>query len=191
MFCEYCGRDQSLNQCRHQFPLRTGERVLLLSILIFFSMAYYIILPEIMRPLKDGYMFYGYLGLLTSLTLYTLLGYLFKRPYLAFFFHCHQDKKKSLKWFKRLFPLCLRCLGILIGIFLTGLLIVSHFPWWGYLVLAIPLIIDGHYQQYTDYVSSPTKRLITGILFGPTVGFIYATTFYLMISLLHYFNPFV
>lgn len=38
--------------------------------------------------------------------------------------------------------------------------------WYGYVVLMIPLIIDGFVQLKTQYQSTNARRFVTGVLFG-------------------------
>lgn len=79
--------------------------------------------------------------------------------------HCREDRSFHYKGVK--FPLCARCTGELAGI-IGGMVIYTVFrlAWYGYLMLMIPLIIDGFIQLKTQYQSTNTRRFITGVLFG-------------------------
>lgn len=79
--------------------------------------------------------------------------------------HCRDDRSFHYKGVK--FPLCARCTGELSGI-ICGMAIYAFFQmsWYGYVVLMIPLIIDGFVQLKTQYQSTNARRFVTGVLFG-------------------------
>ncbi len=93
-----------------------------------------------------------------------------------FDFFCHQIPERSLQFNGEVFPVCFRCSGIYIGIFIsylsvivskrfnkispnrkTGLLLVF---------LTIPLVIDGFGNYFKMWNSSGEIRMITGLLLG-------------------------
>ncbi|MEC9485436.1 MAG: DUF2085 domain-containing protein [Candidatus Izemoplasma sp.] len=191
MFCRQCGRDIKENACIHAVPLKVFERIILISIMMFLSMSAFIILPKVYLPLSHHAVLYGYFALSSVLVFVTLLGYILKRPYLAALFNCHQKSSRSLSMLTRLFPICVRCLGIMVGIAMTGILIYWQIYYWVYLILGLPLVIDGYLQHNSHYQSTQIKRFITGLLFGPTVVLIYSMALYLLIILLNYLNPFL
>lgn len=86
---------------------------------------------------------------------------------------CHQRPDRSFFIKGRQLPLCARCTGILIGYFL-GVIIAfitkCSFHQF-YLLLLIPMIVDGTIQQRYMIESNNLRRLITGILGG--IGIIY------------------
>jgi uncharacterized membrane protein len=83
-------------------------------------------------------------------------------------FGCHQRPDRSLFIRGKQFPICARCTGELIGIILTPFVyaFLKRFPIWVFLILLIPLIIDGLVQAKTKYESNNIRRLLTGFLFG-------------------------
>jgi len=67
------------------------------------------------------------------------------------------------------FPLCYRCTFVLLSFFITFVLIykkekinIKNI----YLILLLPLIIDGSLQTFCSIESNNLRRSITGILFG-------------------------
>ncbi|MCK9493144.1 MAG: DUF2085 domain-containing protein, partial [Acholeplasmataceae bacterium] len=54
-----------------------------------------------------------------------------------------------------------------LGIIITPLISILPFNKLYVLIGLVPLIIDGSLQKYRNYESNHTKRLITGLLFGP------------------------
>ena len=69
------------------------------------------------------------------------------------------------------FPLCWRCLFIVIGAFIGGIAIPKFHlhpiaMFFGGIALCIPCLIDGLVQRFTNYISSNLKRGITGFLAG-------------------------
>lgn len=54
-------------------------------------------------------------------------------------------------------------MGIILGIILWFFIKLNIVI---YVILMIPLIIDGTVQMFTKYESNNTKRFITGVLFG-------------------------
>lgn len=88
---------------------------------------------------------------------------------------CHAMPERSFHYHGKVFPICARCTGELVGI-LMGILIVCIF---GYpklriaILMMIPLILDGTLQRLTSYESRNRRRLITGILFGIAIVFIF------------------
>lgn len=98
-----------------------------------------------------------------------MLSWLYK--WLPIIFGCHCLSERSFFYKGRQFPICARCTGELIGIFigLIGWWLIQ-LPFYYYLLMLIPLVLDGTIQMFTKYHSSNTKRLLTGILFG--YGFI-------------------
>ena len=97
---------------------------------------------------------------------------------------CHRMPSRTL-WISEIpMGLCSRCSGIYLS--LLAILALS-FPYKELfqkkyikvaLVLLLPLILDGTFQLLGFYLSNNTIRLITGLLFGFSVGYIliYFTT---------------
>lgn len=80
---------------------------------------------------------------------------------------CHQFSDRSFHVGIRQYPVCARCTGIYVGIFI-GLLsaIFYKLPLNVCIVLLLPMLLDGYIQLKTSYNSNNIKRLITGLLFG-------------------------
>lgn len=107
---------------------------------------------------------------------------LFRREYLPLFFGCHQNPCRSFHLFNKPLPICARCTGIALGIVLALLLTMQAIAWWWFLVMTLPLIIDGTVQRMTDYQSNNAKRFISGLLFAPGLITVYAGFHYILIS---------
>ena len=104
----------------------------------------------------------------------TILDIWTKKDYLAVFFGCHQNTSRSFHIKHYTLPICARCTGIYIGIFAyTIILIFISPPWYVYLILGIPLIVDGLLQRFAHIPSTPLRRLVTGIMFGSVVIFLF------------------
>lgn len=87
--------------------------------------------------------------------------------YLPVIFGCHCREERTLSYNGKKFPICARCTGELVGI-IFGILanIYVKFSMYTYLILLIPMIMDGTIQLKTKYESTNRKRFITGFLFG-------------------------
>ena len=86
---------------------------------------------------------------------------------------CHQIPERSFHIKGKQFPLCARCTGILFG-YILGIIIAcvtscSNYLW--FLLLIIPMVIDGGRQILLKKESNNCRRFITGILGG--IGIIY------------------
>lgn len=87
--------------------------------------------------------------------------------WLPIFFGCHCRPDRSFFISGKQFPICARCTGELVGMFLC--IFSYHFIKFKisiYILLMIPLILDGFIQLLTNYESTNLKRFITGLLFG-------------------------
>lgn len=98
----------------------------------------------------------------------TLLGHLFKKNYLAIFFGCHDRCDRSFSKLHHIIPVCGRCTGIYFGFILSIGLSYLNLPFYYYIPFALPLIVDG-FIQLKGIESTPFRRLITGVLFGPAM----------------------
>ena len=87
--------------------------------------------------------------------------------WLPIIFGCHCLDERSFHYKGKKFPICARCTGELVGIFVS---LFSCFffmlPVWVCILIMIPLIVDGTVQMFTKYESNNLKRVITGFLFG-------------------------
>ena len=93
------------------------------------------------------------------------------KKFLGIAFMCHQIPERSFVINGKQFPLCARCTGILFGYF-CGIVIAvitrcGNYPFF----FLIPMIIDGGIQQILKIESNNIRRLVTGILGG--IGIIY------------------
>lgn len=87
---------------------------------------------------------------------------------LRYMFFCHRMPERSFFFKGHQFPICARCTGILIG-YIIGILYLIFYNKLSYifeLLLMVPLLIDGIGQYRGYFVSTNTRRLITGILGG-------------------------
>ena len=91
----------------------------------------------------------------------------FFAKWLPIFFGCHCIPERSFFIKGKQFPICSRCTGILVGIFLA---ICTFFfvqiPIYYLIIMTIPMIIDGSVQAKTKYESNNKLRFFTGLLFG-------------------------
>lgn len=95
------------------------------------------------------------------------------KKFLAIAFMCHQMPERSFFIRGQQFPLCARCTGILVG-YLIGLILgcITRFEGYlNFLVLIVPMLIDGGIQLVFKVESNNCRRFITGILGG--IGIIY------------------
>lgn len=87
--------------------------------------------------------------------------------WLPIIFGCHCMDSRSFHYKGKKFPICARCTGELIGIFIGILIYIIFKPGWQLsCILLIPMIVDGFIQNLTTYESNNLKRVITGTLFG-------------------------
>lgn len=130
-----------------------------------------------------NYMLSGAISLSIITTILFLIYYTLKRNYIAIFYGCHQKTSRTFHYRNHYFVLCARCTGIQLGIFLSLVLALVDANHLFYLLLAIPMLIDGILQHKTKYVSNNLKRVITGILFGPSLVILFGGFYYFMLYL--------
>lgn len=87
--------------------------------------------------------------------------------WLPIIFGCHCRPDRSIFFHGKKFPICARCTGELIGIVVGAVI----FPFvkltvFQYVILLLPLIIDGFAQLLLPYTSTNFRRCLTGVLFG-------------------------
>ena len=89
-----------------------------------------------------------------------------KRTFFLCFCHRRPDRSFFLK--ERQFPLCSRCTGILAGcVIAISLTTVSWIPDpTAYVIMLAPVVFDGTGQALGLWISTNTRRLITGIFGG-------------------------
>lgn len=90
----------------------------------------------------------------------------------AKYWGCHQMPERSYHIGSYQFPVCARCMGIILGYICAIFLIVI-----GYniclmtsILICVPMVIDGTVQFLTKYESKNYRRLYTGTCAG--LGFI-------------------
>lgn len=81
---------------------------------------------------------------------------------------CHQIPERSIFVCGYQFPVCSRCMGIMIGGILSIILAVSGvlLSLWISCIIIFPMIIDGGIQYKFNVMSTNLRRILTGILFG-------------------------
>ncbi len=79
---------------------------------------------------------------------------------------CHQKASRSYFIKRYQMPICSRCFGLSIGYLLAILAYNNEIPLLIFILMPIPLILDGLIQLKTAYESTNLKRLITGIIAG-------------------------
>lgn len=83
--------------------------------------------------------------------------------------YCHQRLDRSFTMNGNEMPFCARDVGIFLGLALGMLIIMMirpRFRFWLFLVLVVPIILDGGMQLLGLYESNNAMRLITGTLGG-------------------------
>lgn len=100
--------------------------------------------------------------------------------YLFYSTLCHQMPSRSLFLLGEKIPVCVRCFGIYLGLFLALIFLflrksIVNIPNKKEVILIIflvlPMAVDGFVQLLTSYQSNNPLRFITGLLFG--IGIIY------------------
>ena len=86
---------------------------------------------------------------------------------------CNGLASRAPHFFGICFPLCYRCLFIVLGCFIT--LIICYrkkvkISLWIILLCVIPMIFDGGIQTFFGIISTNVRRSITGGLFGFGIG---------------------
>ncbi len=84
---------------------------------------------------------------------------------------CNKQRKRAPVIFGYVFPLCYRCIGLIIGglsgcfLYNNGVLNYKNNPFI-IIILGLPFLLDVLAQQIFKKESTNGKRLLTGILFG-------------------------
>ncbi len=81
---------------------------------------------------------------------------------------CHQIPERSFFIKGYQFPVCARCAGIITGYLfaLSSLCFIIDIPVWFYVILLVPMGLDGSIQYLTHYRSTNIKRFFTGFIAG-------------------------
>ena len=101
--------------------------------------------------------------------------------YLSGDYMCHQHSNRSFFINGNQMPYCARCTGIFLGLsfgFLVGALYRVRVGFALYILLVIPLALDGMLQLITPYESTNLTRIITGNLAGTFSSLIFAYVYY-------------
>lgn len=186
MYCEFCGRKHNGScECLKTTKLRNIDKIFLFLFVmglppIFFILGY--------LDQNESFYYLQTSAIILSIFMivFTALYYLFKLPYLALFFNCHQYCNRSFKIGSSYFPICYRCSGIYLGIFSTLIASLFYTNVYLFIALGVPMTIDGLLQKYTTYESTTIKRFITGFLFGPSLVAFYGLGNYLVIYVIDY-----
>jgi len=105
-----------------------------------------------------------------------------------FKYFCHQKTERSFKINKHQFPVCARCTGFYISIFVYTILamnitiIYTDYTTIISILLLIPFIIDGITQLFELRESNNILRLITGLLGGFGLMILFKTLKFIFIS---------
>lgn len=81
---------------------------------------------------------------------------------------CHQRPDRSFFFHGKQFPVCARCMGLLLG-YAAGVVLAvltkgnGYKIWW---VLVLPMLVDGVLQLVWNVESNNIRRVITGFLAG-------------------------
>jgi len=84
---------------------------------------------------------------------------------------CNMRKERAPKFFGFVFPLCYRCVGLIVGGLLGSIAysnsVINYKNNLTFIsILGLPFLLDTLAQNMFKKNSTNTKRLLTGILFG-------------------------
>jgi len=87
---------------------------------------------------------------------------------LTAFVPCHRRPDRSIHFRGKPFPLCARCMSILLGFLAVPILffLPKTIPLWMGMVLQIPMVIDGVTQKLKWRESTNFLRVVTGGMSG-------------------------
>lgn len=179
MTCQKCGRDSG---CLHKETISNKEIYSIVAIIMILSQGMASLFETSILLQQSTMYFIGSIVLISINLLLLISYYFFHKQYIALFYGCHQKKERSIHIKKTPFILCSRCMGILIGIFFTPIVLLLDVHYYYLLLLMIPLLVDGLLQYLTTYQSNHFKRITTGFLFS--FGFVFV--FGLITSYGHY-----
>ncbi|PEC22651.1 DUF2085 domain-containing protein [Bacillus cereus] len=99
---------------------------------------------------------------------------------------CHRRSERSFLKLQKYIPLCARCTGMFIGIFMFPIyfFIASSYTLSPVLAFCaqIPLLIDGFTQKWKWRSSTNLLRVITGILSGNGMGLLISSSIIWILS---------
>ncbi len=82
---------------------------------------------------------------------------------------CNGDVRRAPRIYGIVFPLCYRCTGVLLGLFIKP----PFFQIWLALLLVLPMLLDGGRQYFLGRESTNPRRILTGIMFGVGVRMLF------------------
>lgn len=94
--------------------------------------------------------------------------------FFQYLFLCHRLPSRSFFLKGVQFPICARCTGICIG-YVIGIILAffNVLPFFYALILTIPMVVDGTGQLFNRWISNNNRRLVTGILGGVGIVFMF------------------
>jgi len=103
---------------------------------------------------------------------------------------CHRKPERSFHLKGHQFPVCARCTGIYISLFLY--FIYSYYFYLNHglglvifgIILLLPMYVDGMTQYYWDRESNNNLRLITGLIGGLGLAIIITNIIYFIFNIL-------
>ncbi len=185
-YCTKCGRSYEEDcVCIHTTDTPKWIYSIIIVFVMFVPMSVNTItLVQRGKTLENfNYMLTGAISLSIVTSMLFLIYFVFKKNYIAIFYGCHQKTSRSIHYHNYYFVLCARCTGIQIGIFLAIVLSLIPINPLFYLILAVPMLVDGILQQKTKYISNNLKRVITGIFFGPVFVVLFGGFYYFFLYL--------
>lgn len=171
-YCTYCGREETHGHCicLSTNPIPKWHVWILYAMMIIVPVISLTLIKDNQTIWDINYLFYGGLILVAILLVITVADVVIKKPYLALFFGCHQSSSRSISIGSKLLPLCARCTGIYLGILLfPAIMFIEWIPLYVYLILGLPLIVDGLLQKRKGIQSTNPRRFLTGLFFGGTL----------------------
>lgn len=183
-YCVHCGRsNHQLITCIHEAKISRLIIYLIIFLLQILPLVFYKLFLDALPNIDMSYIFWGNLSLVMVVIFMYIYQMMTRKPLLAVFFGCHQQSSRSFKYNVFALSLCARCTGILFGLFLSIILTYAEIQVWIYILMGLPLIIDGALQKYKNIQSTQPRRLITGLMFSPLFVLIYASYNYLIFYL--------
>ena len=101
--------------------------------------------------------------------------------YLSGDFMCHQHANRSFFIHGNQMPYCARCVGMFLGLAfgaLVGLLFRVRVGVFLYLLILLPMALDGGLQLVTSYESTNLIRIVTGTLVGTFTSLVFYYIYY-------------
>ncbi|QVK18661.1 DUF2085 domain-containing protein [Mycoplasmatota bacterium] len=194
MYCTSCGRKIN-NECKclSYIKLSKLEKVFLYLLIFILPMLINVVIFYLhgINYIKNTYLFIGVFTLIIIMSVLLIFSFIIKKNYLAIFFNCHQKVTRSFRIKDKYFIICARCTGILVGIYFCPFIFYFIDNYIYYLLMGLPLIIDGTLQHLTKYNSNNIKRFTTGFLFSTSFVFLFNFSQLLLLLLCNYLTSFI